>query len=86
MCKYIIVNKISETSTTAVEPTHLEAKEEEYDVGPGWQATKWKGFFGFFRYSSEPILGFFQGIWQKFSDACFHKKYSIEIFLYKLTL
>ena len=66
MRKYIIVNKISETSTTAVEPAHLEAKEEEYDVGPGWQTTKWKGSSGFFRDSSEPILGIFQGIWQSF--------------------
>ena len=40
MSKNIIVNKISETCTIAVEPTHLEVKEEEYDVGPGWPTIK----------------------------------------------
>ena len=39
-CVKNIVNKISETCTIAVEPTHLEVKEEEYDVGPGWPTIK----------------------------------------------
>ena len=40
MSKKIIVNKISETCTIAVEPTHLEVKVEEYNVGPGWPTIK----------------------------------------------
>ena len=66
MSKNIIVNKISETCTIAVEPTHLEVKEEEYNAGPGWPTIKWKHFSQFFCDSSESIPGFFQGIWQNF--------------------
>ena len=40
MHKNIIVNKISEISTTAVELAYLQVKDEEYDVGPGLPTTK----------------------------------------------
>ena len=66
MCKNIIVNKISETCTIAAEPTHLEVKDEEHDVGPGRPTVKWKNFPRFFCDFSESIPGFFQGIWQNF--------------------
>ena len=64
MSKNILVNKISETCTIAVEPTQFEVKEKEHNVGPGWPTIKWKNFPRFFCDSLESIPGFFQGIWQ----------------------